>query len=179
MSDVTINSLADLNTHHIEGFARMGNKAFCVPLYSHIAGNLWTGGCPVRVAPHEFQFIVSLYPWEPYDVPNEHCTTLVARLYDSNDIPDRRTLFALADYVSAVSKIGMTLVHCQAGLNRSALIAGLSLIRDGMPPADAIRLLREQRCDAVLCNQSFERWLTQQGPREAVRTHLPDNAEAK
>jgi hypothetical protein len=162
VSEVTINSLADLNTHHIEGFARMGNKAFRVPLYSQIAGNLWTGGCPRGVAPHEFQFIVSLYPWEPYEVPNEHCTTLVARLYDSHDIPDKRTLIALADYVRAVSKIGMTLVHCQAGLNRSALVAGLALIRDGLHPDDAIRLLREQRCDAVLCNEHFERWLRQQ-----------------
>src|SRR3990167_6848200 len=111
-TDTSGNTLADLNTHHIEGIARMGNKPFRVPLYSQITDNLWTGGCPRGTAPEEFQFIVCLYPWEPYDVPNEHCTTLVARLYDSGDIPDKRMLYALADYVDAVTRIGPTLVHC-------------------------------------------------------------------
>ena len=153
-----IDSLADLNTHHIEGIARMGNKTFRVPLYSHITGNLWTGGCPVEAAPQEFQFIICLYPWETYRVP-ENAIFTTARLYDHGEIPDVAILNALADYVGAVSKIGMTLVHCQAGLNRSALVAGLSLIRGGMKPKEAISLLREKRCDAVLCNLAFEKYL--------------------
>jgi protein-tyrosine phosphatase len=157
-----LSKLADFESHHIEGLARMGNKPFAVPLFSQITDNLYTGGCPVGEAPDEFQFIVSLYPWEPYDVPNEKCTVLIARLYDSHDIPDPRMLRALADYVNAVSKIGKTLVHCQAGLNRSALVAGLALIRGGFHPDDAIKLLRDKRCDAVLCNEHFERFLRQQ-----------------
>ncbi|MGE5522598.1 MAG: dual specificity protein phosphatase family protein [Rhodospirillaceae bacterium] len=153
-----MSKIADFNSHPIEGFARMGGKQFSVPLFSQITDNLWTGGCPVGASPDEFQFVISLYPWEPYAVP-EHTTHLVARLYDSHDIPDERQLNAIADYVNAVSRIGPTLVHCQAGLNRSALVAGLALIRSGMHPDDAIRLLREKRCDAVLCNEHFERWL--------------------
>ena len=154
-------ALADLNTHHIEGFAVHGNTPFDVPLYSHVAGNLWVGGCPVRVAPVEFQFIVCLYPWAPYK-RHDHQTYLEARLYDSSQMPDERALYALANYVSAVAKIGMTLVHCQAGLNRSALVAGLSLIGGGMKPKDAIDLLREKRSVAVLCNKAFARWLEEQ-----------------
>jgi hypothetical protein len=32
----------------------------------------------------------------------------------------------------------------------------------GMEPAEAIALLREKRCDAVLCNSAFEQWLRNQ-----------------
>lgn len=158
VSDFEIASLTDLNAHPIEGFSSMGNRLFRVPLYSHIIGNLWTGGCPVDVVPRDFQFIVCLYPWESYK-RHDHQTYLEVRLYDSADIPDEKMLYALADYVSAVSKIGLTLVHCQAGLNRSALIAALSLIREGMKPVDAIKIMRNKRCDAALCNKSFEGWL--------------------
>lgn len=51
------------------------------------------------------------------------------------------------------------LIRCQAGLNRSGLVMALVLIRDGYDPADAIRLMREKRSPAVLCNGSFTRWL--------------------
>jgi protein-tyrosine phosphatase len=161
MGDFKINSLADLNSHHIEGIARMGNKPFRVPLYSHIKGNLWTGGCPVEAVPREFKFVVCLYPWEPYDRPQE-TAYLSVQLYDEGSVPNVEMLDALGDYVKAVSKIGMTLVHCQAGLNRSGLVAALALIRDGMTPDAAINLLREKRCDAVLCNPAFEAWLRTQ-----------------
>lgn len=160
-SDFKVASLADLNSHHIEGFALHGNTPFSVPLYSQITEKLWTGGCPVRVVPSEFQFIVCLYPWESY-TRHPHQTYLEARLYDSSSMPDKATLYALADYVAAVSKIGPTLVHCQAGLNRSALVAGLALVRSGMSADNAIRLLREKRCNAALCNETFEAWLRKQ-----------------
>lgn len=158
-----MSKFADLTSHHIEGIARMGNKAFSVPLFSQIDDTLWTGGCPVDEVPEEFQFVVCLYPWEPYKVP-ETTTFLSARLYDSHDMPNEQMLATLADFVNGCRKIGATLVHCQAGLNRSALVAGLALIRSGVKPADAIALLREKRCDAVLCNQAFEKWLLGRKP---------------
>jgi protein-tyrosine phosphatase len=55
---------------------------------------------------------------------------------------------------------GPTLVHCQAGLNRSSLVAGASLILGGrFTPDEAIDYLRANRSKAVLCNQSFEEYL--------------------
>ena len=54
---------------------------------------------------------------------------------------------------------GATAHNCQAGLNRSGLVAGLALIRSGMTPAVAINLLRSKRSPAVLCNPTFERFL--------------------
>lgn len=156
------NADADLTTHHIEGIARMGNTPFKVPLFSHIDGNLWTGGCPRIKAPAHFKFIVSLYPWEPYEIHQHQCCTQ-AYLFDHGAIPDIELMEILAAHVNACRAAGPTLVHCQAGLNRSALVAGLALVRGGLTrPADAIRLLREKRCDAVLCNQNFEQWLLTQ-----------------
>lgn len=32
-------------------------------------------------------------------------------------------------------------------------------MRAGRSAAEAIQLMREKRCDAVLCNKTFEKWL--------------------
>jgi protein-tyrosine phosphatase len=149
---------ADLSTHRIEGIARMGNKPFSVPLFSHITGNLWTGGCPIQKAPENIIFIVSLYPWEPYEIHDHQMLTSI-KLYDHGETPDETTLYILAKHVNECMAAGPTLVHCQAGLNRSALVAALALIIGGMVPAEAVKLLRDKRSDVVLCNEHFERWL--------------------
>jgi protein-tyrosine phosphatase len=78
---------------------------------------------------------------------------------DSDVLPDAKVLEDLADWVNEKRALGPTLVHCQAGLNRSALVAGLALIRSGMAPRDAIALLRQKRSSDVLFNKAFERWL--------------------
>ena len=150
---------ADFDNHHIEGFARMGNTPFRVPLLSEIEPGFWQGGCPIGHAPKEFDFIINLYPWESYKT-YRHQTVLQAQLLDSGDMPDKKLLLVLARHVNECRKAGMTLVHCQAGLNRSALVAGLALVESGMTGEQAIKLLREKRCDAVLCNKTFESWLT-------------------
>ena len=155
---------ADFATHRIEGFARVAEErgidgSFSVPLISHVVGNLWQGGCRDGTPlPEDFKYVVSLYPWERYRLgPNTERTE--ARLYDSHQMPDTAQLVKLAREVNRMRADGKTLVHCQAGLNRSGLIAGLALVLDGMEPRDAIALLRQKRCDMVLCNDTFERWL--------------------
>lgn len=151
--------LTDLTTHHIEGIAREGNKPFNVPLISHVGGNLWQGGCigSVRL-PDDFEFVVSLYPWEKYSL-GPSTVRLEVEMFDSGAIPDERMLHDVARIINAFRAKGKTLVHCQAGLNRSALTTGLALILGGMEPELAITLLRTRRCDAVLCNVAFEKWL--------------------
>ena len=59
-----------------------------------------------------------------------------------------------------VSRKQRTLVTCAQGLNRSGLVAGLALVLSGMEPNAAIALLREKRCDMVLCNETFRNWLS-------------------
>jgi protein-tyrosine phosphatase len=64
-------------------------------------------------------------------------------------------------WVNACRAAGPTLVHCQAGLNRSSLVIARALILSGMPSVAAIALIREKRSPACLSNPSFERWLRQ------------------
>lgn len=149
---------ADLTTHHIEGIAREGNKAFSVALFSQIEGNLWSGGCPRGKAPEHFQFIFCLYPWEPYAL-HEHQVHLQVKLFDHADLPDLALLTSIARMVNLARAVGPTLVHCQAGLNRSGLVSALALMLEGRTAEEAIWLLRTQRCDAVLCNKAFETFL--------------------
>jgi len=157
---------ADLAGHHIEGYARAAAEAgrpadFSVPLISHIEDNLWMGGCKNGVRlPDDFAYVLSLYPWEQYTLGPD-TQRLEVRLYDSSELPPTEQLFSLADVVNREIKNGKVLVHCQAGLNRSALITALALVTCGFgrPASSAIALLRKKRCPVVLCNEAFESWL--------------------
>lgn len=141
------------------GVAAHGDKPFDVPFISHIEGNLWQGGCEDgMVLPEQFKHLVSLYPWEHYDVPGAMRSVLVVPMFDSTDQPFGR-VDSIAAWVNACCDDAPTLVHCQAGLNRSALVAARALMLQGRSAEDAIALLRERRSDAVLCNPSFHRWL--------------------
>lgn len=153
---------ADFTSHHIEGYARAAveqgaNGHFRVPLISEVLPGLWQGGCRGGVRlPDEFDLVVSLYPWEKYALgPTTERIEITA--YDSTDVPDVSTA---VDVAHAAWKRGeRVLIHCQAGLNRSGLVAAQVLMRDGVTAAQAISLLREKRCPLVLCNAAFERWL--------------------
>ena len=159
---------ADFQTHYIEGYAIAAQEAgkdghFRAPLVSHILGNLYMGGCINGVTlPDDFHKVFSLYPWEKYALgPKTERVEL--RLYDAAEMPDADLLHATAEQVVESLTHGKTLVHCQAGLNRSGLISALALVKTGLAPAEAIALLREKRSPVVLCNATFESWLLGQG----------------
>lgn len=160
--------MADLTSHRIEGVAVMGDTPFSAPIISHVEGNLWQGGClGGAMLPDDFRYVLSLYPWEKYRLgPNTERREV--RLYDSADGVDTATIYELAEWVNDRRAKGLTLVHCQAGLNRSGLVAGLALVLGGMAPTDAVALLRERRSPAVLCNPTFHAWLVNQ-PSAPVR----------
>ncbi len=65
----------------------------------------------------------------------------------------------IAAWVNASRDDGPTLVHCQAGLNRSSLVVGRALMLGGMAPRAAVDLIREKRSPVCLSNPSFEKWL--------------------
>lgn len=153
-------AMADLTSHHIEGIAIQGNTPFSCPLVSQIDGNLWSGGTPADAGevPAYFKYVLNLYPWEKYRVP-KGTEVRTVELYDSGSVPSEGALSELAVWVNEKRALGPTLVHCQAGLNRSGLVTALALIKGGMTPDAAIALMREKRSPAVLCNKAFERWL--------------------
>lgn len=143
-----------------------------VPLISHVIdglpGSLWQGGCidqprfgraePVKL-PDGFNYVLSLYPWGvQYELP-EGCERDIVTMYDSLD-QGFEQVDELADGVADRLRDGQTcLVHCQAGLNRSGLLAARTLTRLGKSPAESIALLRESRSPIVLCNEAFENWI--------------------
>lgn len=153
---------ADFYSHHIEGMAAHGHTPFSVPLISEVLPGLWQGGCKnLLELPDEFGKVVSLYPWEKYVLP-DGCSRTEYELYDDGTISHLAHTAASEAYNAWQDSDLQVLVHCQAGLNRSGLVAGLVLIQSGYSPSDAIALLREKRCDAVLCNKTFERYLLSQ-----------------
>jgi protein-tyrosine phosphatase len=152
----------DPERQRMSGVAYHGNTPFDVPFISRITDDLWQGGCEDGlVLPREVKHVVSLYPWEEYTRLHVVDSWLQVRMYDSDDDSgaDEETLVRLAKWINECRKTGVTLVHCQAGLNRSSLLTGLALVLDGMTATDAIELLRKTRSPAVLCNRAFEQWL--------------------
>jgi dual specificity protein phosphatase-like protein len=141
----------------MRGYARHGMTPFDVPFISHIEGNLWQGGCQSGLhLPHFFKHVFSMYPWERYKVKKDQLSTEVyIEMFDSLD-QSMEQVDAIARLINEAKKTGPVLVHCQAGLNRSSLVAARSLMLDGRTADEAIKLLRVQRSPACLCNVSFE-----------------------
>jgi protein-tyrosine phosphatase len=143
----------------IKGVTLHGSAAFDVPLISEIAPNLWQGGCEDGVILPDFiKHLVSLYPWESYNVRHELHSALLVRMYDSDDQTFEQ-IEELARWVNLCRTTGPVLVHCQAGLNRSSLVAARALMLEGMSADDVIRTVREKRSPACLCNRAFEDYL--------------------
>lgn len=146
----------DPREQRMSGVAFHGNTPFDVPYVSEIADNLWQGGCATGlVLPAEIAHVVSLYPWEQYTALHDLRSALSVRMYDSAD-QGYAQVDAIAAWVNISRADGPTLVHCQAGLNRSSLVTARALMLDGMTARDAIALLRERRSPACLCNGAFE-----------------------
>ena len=147
-------------TYRMEGVAIHGNTPFSVPYISHIEDNLWTGGCAHGLPlPENIEHVVSLYPWEQYRFEHELKSLSFHWLYDSEDMEDAKRLWAIARAANDCVNDGPTLVHCQAGLNRSGLIGVLVLMLRGYTSPRAIETMRAKRSPAVLCNRAFEEWL--------------------
>jgi hypothetical protein len=153
--------LADFESERIEGYTNEGNHFISVPLFTEVETDLFVGGNPREEVPREFSFVLDLYGAGGYRWSNKTIHTR-APLYDVTDLPDLALLEALASWVNTTRSLGSTLVHCQAGLNRSSLVVALALIRSGQDPGEVILKLRTARSPAVLCNKAFEAWLRTQ-----------------
>jgi len=149
----------------MSGVAIHGNVPFDVPFISELDDNLWQGGCEYGlILPTHIQHLLSLYPWEKYTIEHEMLSEKYVEMYDSESQAFDQVI-ELAREVNENRKTGPVLVHCQAGLNRSSLVAATALVLDGVPARDAVAQIRDRRSPACLCNPSFENWLLFRLPR--------------
>ena len=147
-------------SRRMSGVAVHGMTPFDTEFMSQITDDLYVGGCESGlILPSKIKHVVSLYRWERYQVNHELLSFTEVTMFDSDFGLDVEQVEALAAWVNICRRTGPTLVHCQAGLNRSNLVAGLALIRSGLTPSEAVALLRQKRNPAVLCNKTFERFL--------------------
>ncbi|MBW3601427.1 MAG: dual specificity protein phosphatase family protein [Actinobacteria bacterium] len=80
---------------------------------------------------------------------------------DDGPPPDRAVLTALADLVDDLRRADKkVLIHCAAGINRSALLAAATLMRSGIPAGEAIATVRKRR-PGSLNNPEFVRRLNE------------------
>jgi rhodanese-related sulfurtransferase len=152
--------------------ARLGGKPFVgyyastgkgmqsldeLDLISHIEDNLYVGGCLNGIDLGDFfDYVFSMYKWEAYAVaPTTKVHTVT--MYDKHGEVDALEIDDLANRVADALDTGKNvLVHCQAGVNRSNLVAAAALVKRGRTPVEAINLLREKRGKVVLANPDFE-----------------------
>ena len=122
-----------------------------------IADNLWIGQQPdnFQYPADHFKYIICLTQRPVYQI-NLYQTVVVSPFEDCNTLPDVDFLDDLAEMTVNFSKKGPTLVHCLAGINRSALICALALIKMGYKPHEAILHLRNTRGREILFNKVFE-----------------------
>lgn len=159
MKDFTaINMETDPEKRRISGIARHGNTPFDCPYITKIGTNLYQGGCTEGlILPKNIEHVVSLYPWERYDTQGRILLSeLYVQMFDSED-QTYTQLELLSSWINQCRATGDVLVHCQAGLNRSSLVAARALFKlDRMSGDEIIDRLRELRSPAVLCNYAFE-----------------------
>lgn len=158
----------DPTVKRMKGVTHHGNTPFDVPFMSEIAPNLWQGGCQNGlILPAFIDHIVSLYPWEEYVIRHELGSNLAVKMYDHED-QGFEQVDKIARWINECRKTGTVLVHCQAGLNRSSLVAARALMLDGMTADEAITTLRTKRSPACLCNPAFEKWLRDYQPASVL-----------
>lgn len=126
------------------------------PLISHIHGNLYVGGVESGVRlPYHFRSVIQLYPYETYVVEHEPVETWRFDLDDSTD-QDLSGIDTIALVALEAAETGDTVVHCQAGMNRSCLVVARALQILGFTSDEAIDTLRSKRTKYALCNPAFE-----------------------
>lgn len=147
------------------GRGRITSIGFVDSPWSEVAPRLWVGahdyvtdGHRVReaVVRDEFDVVVSLYARDGHG-PDAHVEHHHFRMPDAELEPrDVANVDQLASLVAERLEQGRTvLVRCQAGLNRSSLVAALALVKRGWAPQEAIDAIRAARSPNCLFNRSF------------------------
>ena len=73
-------------------------------------------------------------------------------------VPDEQMLHGVATFIATCIRGGAVVyVHCQAGMNRSVLVAARVLMEQGMSADEAIAHVRERRHGSL--SDEYEAWL--------------------
>jgi hypothetical protein len=131
--------------------------------YAQVAPNLWiaAAGSPGSEAPlpPEVGVVVTLAT----GIPSVGSLVKELRFGFPDEVLDpdvAEELERLADWTFVEWKAGeRTVIRCQAGLNRSGLLCGLVLLRDGMAVNEITTRIRSLRGPLALSNESFVRYL--------------------
>lgn len=120
-----------------------------------------------------FNFILNLYVWGKYVVP-PGVEYHEVEMYDSGGLPDRTQIDSLArTVVTAVQSEVRTLVHCQAGLNRSSLVVARALMLGWDMSADEAISTVRIRSETCFCNETFEAFLRSLYSQESLMELTP------
>lgn len=146
---------------------------YCSEPWTEVIPFLWVGGHDYRPPTTEaykplgeadtgaieaagFQTVVSLYSREGCAAPagvDEQRLAIPDGVLTEVDVEHVQ---ALAYHVAtAVAENRKTLVRCQAGINRSSLVAALAMVHLGWEPQEAIAQIRATRSPDALCNLGF------------------------
>lgn len=153
--------VTDLDSFPITGYDPKSRRYINLPLISKITDKLFVGGCePYLDLPDFIDHVVSMYPWGKYSL-NDNQTRDEFQMYDSEGSVDEQMLFEAVESAVAALEEGKTvLIHCQAGINRSNLVASFVLMtRLDISGAEAIAMLRELRDPYILSNSDFEAYV--------------------
>lgn len=152
------------------GVGRVDGVPYCDRPWDEVLHNLWLGGihCQYTGAPDG-----NCYPEDVFDLvidltgnpdfrPNPGVEFVEYPFPDAPlDALHHAELEDLARLARTASQERgrKTLVRCQAGMNRSALVVGLAMIQLGWPSGVAIEWMRSVRSPFVLFNPSFREYL--------------------
>lgn len=96
--------------------------------------------------------------------PQQHGRITIHWPIDDGPMPSPEKTRAISRWIAELLDAGMKVaVQCAAGINRSCLITGRTLIELGHPAQEAIELVRQARPGA-LTNRAFVDWLLQEQP---------------
>jgi hypothetical protein len=114
---------------------------------------------PIEFFELGFDEVVDLGGWER----DEHISGQAYRFFLIDDvpwIPDPGAIEAMAAEIAASVRAGRrVVVNCSAGLNRSGLLVGRTLIELGHTPTEAVELVRQARGPNALSNVAFTKFL--------------------
>lgn len=148
--------------------------SLCAEPWSEVVGGLFVGGHDHRpeqdgprldvVVADEFDLVISLYERDSCG-PADGVLHVYLRLPDGHLTPrELRDVRTLADWAAEAVRDGRrVLCRCQAGLNRSSLVAALAMVRLGYQPDAAVEQIRLRRSPHALFNEHFQRYIAEDG----------------